>query len=304
MHVLVTVGSKRGGTEGIARMLAGALRHEGVEASVLPPDQVASLEGFDGVIVGGALYANRWHRDARRFVRRREADLRGLPVWFFSSGPIDDSAEQRIIPPTGQVTVLMERVGALGHVTFGGRLARDAKGFLARGMAKNFAGDFRDQDHIRSWAKELAQALPFAHPGVAMKHPAYSLPRLVGHAVVGWAICAASMAALLQLASPGAAVALHALVAPAVFAVVASRYFKGHGSRAPLPTALSFAAIVALLDLVVVAGLVQGSLAMFASVAATWLPLLLIFAATWATGGIMSTMPWQEPPRKPYAAAH
>jgi hypothetical protein len=31
---------------------------------------------------------------------------------------------------------------------------------------------------------------------------------------------------------------------------------------------------------------------MFASVAASWLPFALIFLATWATGSLMSTMPW------------
>ena len=109
------------------------------------------------------------------------------------------------------------------------------------------------------------------------------------------------MAVLLGLTSSGAALALHAIIVPIVFAVVASRYFKGHGSREPLPTALAFAAIVALLDLVIVAGLVQVSLAMFTSFAGTWLPLLLIIAVTWATGAVMSTMPWPKatPPHPP-----
>jgi len=52
----------------------------------------------------------------------------------------------------------------------------------------------------------------------------------------------------------------------------------------PLSTAVMFVAIVALLDLVVVAGGVQHSLAMFTSVVGTWLPFALIFGVTWATG--------------------
>jgi menaquinone-dependent protoporphyrinogen oxidase len=78
---------------------------------------VRDLAGVDAVIVAGALYANRWHRDARRFVRQSGAALRKLPVWLVSSGPLDDSAEQHDIPPTSQVRKLAARVGARGHVT-------------------------------------------------------------------------------------------------------------------------------------------------------------------------------------------
>ena len=43
------------------------------------------------------------------------------------------------------------------------------------------------------------------------------------------------------------------------------------------------------------AGLYFGSLAVFASIVATWLPLALIFAVTWLIGVLVSTLPWQEP---------
>lgn len=72
-----------------------------------------------------------------------------LPVWLVNSGPLDDSAEQRDIPPTAQVAKLASRVGARGHVTFGGRLEPGAKGFPASAMAKTEAGDWRSPAHVR-----------------------------------------------------------------------------------------------------------------------------------------------------------
>ena len=89
MRVLVTWGSQRGGTEGVARVIAETLEHEGLEVDLLSPKRALEAHGFDAVIVGGALYANRWHEDARHFVARRERELRRVPVWFFSSGPLD-----------------------------------------------------------------------------------------------------------------------------------------------------------------------------------------------------------------------
>ncbi len=105
---------------------------------------IVGPNGFDAVIVAGALYANRWHHDARRFVRRNRAALGKLPVWLVSSGPLDDTAAHRDIEPTAQVRKLAARIGARGHVTFGGCLSPDAKGFPASALAKTKSGDWRD----------------------------------------------------------------------------------------------------------------------------------------------------------------
>ncbi|MBN1204592.1 MAG: hypothetical protein JXB05_06675 [Myxococcaceae bacterium] len=294
MRVLVTWGSKRGGTEGIARILGDALEQHGFAVVTTSVDEVTSLDTFDAVIVGGALYGNRWPSNARRFVHRHRAQLRKVPVWFFSSGPLDDSAERQDIPATNQVSVLAERVGARGHITFGGRLERDAKGFPASSMAKTGSGDWRNPERIRAWAARLAAELPRATPGTPVEHRAGSIPRLLAHAVVGWALCAAIMVPLLLLVSRTAAQVVHVVTVPFIFTAVAWHYFRSRGARDPLPTAMVWTASVALLDLVFVAGLVQRNLEMFESVLGTWLPFALIFVATWATGVAMSTMPWRE----------
>jgi menaquinone-dependent protoporphyrinogen oxidase len=294
MRVLVTWGSKRGGTEGIARIVAEGLQREGFDVDVVPSGTAAKATGFDAAIVGGALYANRWHPDARRFVNRMEKKLRSVPVWFFSSGPLDDSAERQAIAPTRQVQVLMDRVGAQGHVTFGGRLAPDARGFPASAMAKKLAGDWRRPELIRAWASDVARLLPTARPRVATTPPGRSPLRLAVHGFVGWAACALTMGGLLAVAPLGLALALHALAAPLVFAVISQHYFRQPGARDPLPTAFAFVGVAAVLDLVIVAGLIQHSLAMFGSIAGTWLPFLLIFLTTWMVGEVRSTMPWPK----------
>lgn len=159
MRALITFGSTRGGTEGLAQMVAGGLREDGFDVDVLSPRQVGRLDGYDVVIVGGALYALRWHRASRRFVKRHLAQLRQRPTYFFSSGPLDDSASRRDIPPVKGVQALMDKVGARGHATFGGRLAPDAQGFPASAMAKKQAGDWRDPRQVREWTATIAAQL-------------------------------------------------------------------------------------------------------------------------------------------------
>ena len=159
MRVLVTYGSSRGGTQGLAEMVANGLRDFGLDVQVCPPKQVHDLSSYDAVVVGGAVYAFRWHRDARKFVRKHAGALRQRPTYFFSSGPLDDSAAINDLAPVPGVKALMERVGACAHVTFGGRLSPDAKGFPASAMAKTQSGDWRDPAHVRAWALQIAQDL-------------------------------------------------------------------------------------------------------------------------------------------------
>ncbi|MCT9931201.1 flavodoxin domain-containing protein [Planotetraspora sp. A-T 1434] len=158
-RVLVAYGSKRGSTAEIAEWIGAALREEGHQVDVLSADAAVDARGYDAVILGGAVYMGSWHRDARRFARRHEKTLQSSSVWMFSSGPLDRSAEEKDIPPVRKAAKWMARLGAIGHMTFGGRLAADARGFPASAMARTMAGDFRNPEQVRAWAKSVAGQL-------------------------------------------------------------------------------------------------------------------------------------------------
>lgn len=159
MRILVSYATKMEGTAGIAEMLGKTFSDEGFDVDVRAAREVVGIAGYDAVVLGGALYMFRWHRDAKRFVRRHRKDLATKPVWLFSSGPLDDSATTQEIPPVKGVARTMARIGARGHKTFGGRMLADAKGFPASTMARDHAGDWRDPAHIARWAHEIAAAL-------------------------------------------------------------------------------------------------------------------------------------------------
>ncbi|MFZ0493694.1 MAG: flavodoxin domain-containing protein [Acidimicrobiia bacterium] len=155
MRILVAYASKTGGTKGLAEMLGGDLREMGHDVDVVPAVDVRDVGFYQAVIVGGALYIFRWHRDARRFVKRFRVALRERPVWLFSSGPLDDSARTKDIPPVRFVRKAVTMVGAKGHATFGGRLTE-----AARGNNKALAvGDWSDPEHVREWAESIAKEL-------------------------------------------------------------------------------------------------------------------------------------------------
>jgi len=158
-RVLVAYGSKRGGTAGLAVMIGDALAAAGCDVQVTPAADVHHLAPADGVIIAGALYANRWHRDARRFVRRHTAQLRDTRVWLVGSGPLDDSADDGQSTPPRQVMKCAGRVNAMGAVMFGGRLTPDASGRIAGAMARTRAGDWRNRAQITAFGELVARRL-------------------------------------------------------------------------------------------------------------------------------------------------
>jgi menaquinone-dependent protoporphyrinogen oxidase len=76
MRVLVSYGSKMGGTVGIAELVGNALTDAGFQVDVRPTQEVADLGPYDAVIIGGAV--RHWNRQARRFVFRS---------WWSGSAP-------------------------------------------------------------------------------------------------------------------------------------------------------------------------------------------------------------------------
>ncbi|MFJ4201174.1 flavodoxin domain-containing protein [Streptomyces sviceus] len=158
--VLVAYGTTNGSTAQIAEAVAEVLNKEGLTAGARPAASVENLSEYDAVVVGGALYAGRWHKDARRFLRRHRRALGERPLWLFSSGPLDASAAEREIPPVRAVRRAMTRLDARGHVTFGGCLEEGAKGRIAGMILRNGkGGDFRDFHQIEQWAAHVAEEL-------------------------------------------------------------------------------------------------------------------------------------------------
>jgi menaquinone-dependent protoporphyrinogen oxidase len=155
VRVLVVYGSSRGGTAGLAHMVAEAFVARDILADVGDSADVDDVSDYDSVILGGALYNGRWHQDASWFVERNLESLRALPVWFFSSGPLDDSARSGAIAPIDQVQDLARRADIRGHMTFGGVLEKRPSRFLSALLAWGKPGDFRDRQQVEEWVERI-----------------------------------------------------------------------------------------------------------------------------------------------------
>jgi menaquinone-dependent protoporphyrinogen oxidase len=159
-NVLVAYASKMGATAGIAEAIGATLREHGHDVDVLAVAQVHSIEPYDAVVLGSAIYIRRWRREAVQFLRNHDDELRTRQVWLFHSGPVGPDKDQvQEMPPA--VRRLAREIGATPAVTFAGRLEPEtAKGFLARHLATgNLAVDSRDWTKIRAWADDISAAI-------------------------------------------------------------------------------------------------------------------------------------------------
>ncbi|MGN6216272.1 MAG: flavodoxin domain-containing protein [Solirubrobacterales bacterium] len=163
MTVLVAYSSKRGSTAEIAETVAATLRRAGLDVDLELAEEVKSLEPFDAVVLGSAVYMKRWRGDARHFLKRHRRALRQLPFWVFSSGPVGDPTNDNpewMEPP--KLAAKVEELGGRGHVVFGGCLPAEPKGFMERAMVEGTPKEHRDRRdwaEIRAWAGEVAAEL-------------------------------------------------------------------------------------------------------------------------------------------------
>jgi menaquinone-dependent protoporphyrinogen oxidase len=168
--VLVAYASKHASTAEIAERIAAAMRDAGCDAQAIPAAEVHDVSGYEAVVLGSAVYAKRWQRDARSFARRHAAALRTRPVWLFSSGPFGSADEHPTAPTPPIATKLVEQLGAREHVMFGGRAPTDPGNFVERAMLKNTPPerrDARDWAAIDAWGSSVAGELGASPPRVA-----------------------------------------------------------------------------------------------------------------------------------------
>lgn len=163
-RVLVAYGSKHGATAEIAERIADALRRAGHESEARPASQVRNIGDYDAVVLGSAVYAGRWRRDARRLLRRMRRAPDRRPLWLFSSGPIGESEPD----PADKwqhplwVREAGERLEARDQTVFRGRLTAKPSTMMERAIAKQTPADERgdiEPDAVDDWAGRIAQEL-------------------------------------------------------------------------------------------------------------------------------------------------
>lgn len=165
--VLVAYASRRGATREIAEVIADKLREYDLAVDCLPVSEAADLSTRDAIVLGSAVYAHQWRHDGLSFLHRHARTLAKVPFWVFSSGPVGAPGAALdpawLEPP--RVLDAARRLGARGHVVFGGRLPRRPVGPIERALVATTPPHFRDRRDwaaIRTWAAKIGNELQAA----------------------------------------------------------------------------------------------------------------------------------------------
>jgi menaquinone-dependent protoporphyrinogen oxidase len=159
--ILIAYATKHGSTAGIARRIADRLSERGHEVEARSVDEADRIDHVEAVVLGSAVYAGSWRNEAVAFVERHDRELRRLPVWLFSSGPLGEDVDDLEEQPR-QLDDIRRSIGPRDHRVFFGALDMRALSFGERMIVKAMkapVGDFRDWDAIDVWADEISTAL-------------------------------------------------------------------------------------------------------------------------------------------------
>ena len=165
VQVLVAYATKYGATAEIAEKISQVLRQAGLHVDVLPADRVGDLSPYRAVVLGSAVYAGQWRKEAAMFLEANEKQLTDRPVWLFSSGPTGEGDPVQLMKgfrfPEAQQPIadrIRPRDIAFFHGVLDMKELSLAEKLIVKGI-KAPVGDFRDWDAINSWATAIADAL-------------------------------------------------------------------------------------------------------------------------------------------------
>ena len=160
MKVLVTAASHHGATIEVADAIARRLTSDGFEVVRKSPEEVDSVDGFDAVICGSAVYMTQWLPEAHDFMERFAQQLHKLPVWAFSVGM--NGVPKHVPQDPSRIGPVLTRVDAKELRSFAGRYYPSILSLRERAivrLAGAVEGDFRDWNAIDQWADSIAQQL-------------------------------------------------------------------------------------------------------------------------------------------------
>jgi menaquinone-dependent protoporphyrinogen oxidase len=153
-RVLVAYATRHGSTREVAETIATTLQEHGERVDLRAAADCRDLSEYRAVVLGGALYMGRWHRDARAFLRRHAAALETRPLAIFAMGPqkLDERSVRGARQQLDNALRRFRDIDPVAVAIFGGVIDPAELRFPFNRMK---ASDARDWDAIRGWAGEL-----------------------------------------------------------------------------------------------------------------------------------------------------
>ncbi|MGD2066169.1 MAG: flavodoxin domain-containing protein [Candidatus Bathyarchaeota archaeon] len=182
---LIVYGTRYGATEMTANDIADVFRDEGLEVKVvnLKDEKVKDINDYDLVLVGSGIKIKKWTKEPEKFLKKFQKELTNKKTALFiccgAKYPLDEDADVETELEYARTTHLEAKAAKYGlspiaFGLFGGVYNFNKMGWFFRktlsavkpqleaaGVPETEPGlyDTRDQNVIRSWAKDVAQQI-------------------------------------------------------------------------------------------------------------------------------------------------
>ena len=161
--ILLAYATRYGSTQEVAETIAATLREDGLEVDLQSMQEVKSLDRYDAVVLGAAIYNAKWNADAHQFVSHHQDALSKLPVAIFTLGPLSgsDAAKRNSRRQLDSQLAKYPWLKPVALEIFAGKYDPSKPGlnFFERFLP---ARDYRNWDAIRAWANKLSAQLQHA----------------------------------------------------------------------------------------------------------------------------------------------
>ena len=158
--ILLAYASRFGSTQEDAETIAATLSEAGLEVDLQSIPEVKSLDRYDAVVLGAAIYNAKWNMDAHQFVSQHQDALTRLPVAIFTLGPLSasDAAKRNSRRQLDGELTKYPWLKPVAVEIFAGKYdpSKPGMGFFDRFLP---ARDIRNWDAIRAWANALPAQL-------------------------------------------------------------------------------------------------------------------------------------------------
>jgi menaquinone-dependent protoporphyrinogen oxidase len=161
--ILVAYATRYGSTQAAAETVAEALRQAGLQVDLLPMREVKSLEPYDAIVLGAAIYNTKWHPDAHEFLSQHAEILRQRPVAIFSLGPTtrNPAAKKQSLRQLDKDLVKYPWLRPVALEMFVGKYDLSKMGLGSVGRLVPLS-DQRNPNAVRAWANALPVQLEHA----------------------------------------------------------------------------------------------------------------------------------------------
>jgi menaquinone-dependent protoporphyrinogen oxidase len=159
-QILITYATRAGSTAEIASEIGQTLEKNGLNVEIKPVRQVASLSGYQTVLLGSPIRMGSWLPEMVKFIQAHQAALNALPTALFTVHMLnvgeDESsrtARTAYVAPVRTLLPNAQQAFFTGRMDFSRLSLLDR--FIAK-MVKAVESDQRDWNAIQQWAQTLS----------------------------------------------------------------------------------------------------------------------------------------------------